>query len=354
MKAKYLDIRNCHALMPGIRGVPFISNLEASLKTINERPGPTRGMIDTLIDANTKSIGRPVSSKRLAYSPLHISQSLIESKKEAETTFGLLRIALPPSLHTTIIFANGVSWKTLIPLQFLLKGWGDASAGYQGYMHSIARNMENTKTPESYRARLEAQEDEYYYVGITSRNWLLRLNEHLREISSGSRKRFHAAWRDSLGLDNVLFVSALSEVNLTYEGAMHWEEATVRAKASDKYGLNMIPGGFEGLKLLHKLKLTTSPKVSLEEREKAIDDFIAKHPRRGIPNPFIAALWKDDAFYERVMGSRAKTLSRDQVMQIRELNSAGRIVKEIVREVRALNDSQVRDVLLNRTYNRYR
>jgi hypothetical protein len=40
----------------------------------------------------------------------------------------------------------------------------------------------------------------------------------------------------------------------------------------------MIPGGFKGLRFLHKLGVTTKVNVSLEEREQAISEFIRQNP----------------------------------------------------------------------------
>ena len=74
----------------------------------------------------------------------------------------------------------------------------------------------------------------------------------------------------------------------------------------------------------------------LEDRDKAIQEFVRRNPRKGVPNPFIAELWKDDAFYLRVMEARPKTLSPDQVRTIRRLSELGHTITEIAKEVGAL------------------
>jgi len=78
----------------------------------------------------------------------------------------------------------------------------------------------------------------------------------------------------------------------------------------------------------------------------------ADRTRRGIPNPFIAELWKDDDFYLKVIEAREKTLSPEQVRKIRELNKFGKSIIQITQEVDALNKLQVKNVLLGRTYSR--
>jgi len=199
---------------------------------------------------------------------------------------------------------------------------------------------------------MEADSDEYYYVGITGRNWLLRLGEHIREMYRGSRKRFHAAWSESLGLSDVLFVSSLLDVNLTFEQAMDWEELHVEKFAYGPNGLNMIPGGFEGLRQLHKLGIIARQDISLDEREIAMAEYLRQNPRKGIPNPFMAELWKDDNHYLKVNEAIPGRLSAEQVRLIRKLAADGVSVEEIITEVGALNETQVKNVIAGRTYQR--
>lgn len=156
-----------------------------------------------------------------------------------------------------------------------------------------------------------------------------------------------------MGLTNVNFCSHLWEVNQSYEEAMDWEEAIVDKFADDPNALNMIPGGFKGLRYLHKLGITKKAALSLEEREIAIAEYTRQNPNKGIPNPFISQLWKDDDFYIKVIEARPKSLSREQVAKIKELHELGRSIPEIVKDVDALNESQVKRVIDGKTYLRY-
>ena len=149
-----------------------------------------------------------------------------------------------------------------------------------------------------------------------------------------------------------MFLSALMDINLSYEDAMAWEEREVDRFATDTNALNMIPGGFKGLKFLHQHRITDRIDISLQERERAVDEYVRRNPRRGIPNPFISELWKDDAFYLRNIGAREKTLSPEQVRKIRQLAAEGLSLSEIRHEVDALNDLQVKNVIAGRTYRR--
>jgi hypothetical protein len=151
---------------------------------------------------------------------------------------------------------------------------------------------------------------------------------------------------------NVQFISSLMDINLTFEDAMAWEELHVDRVAYGPNGLNMIPGGFKGLKYLHEHRVIGRDDISLEERDRAISEFLRQNPRKGIPNPFLAELWKDDDFYLKVIGARPKTLSPDQVRKIRELAQRGWSIENIAEEVGALNEVQVKNVIARRTYAR--
>ena len=183
-------------------------------------------------------------------------------------------------------------WGYKMPLQCLLKNWGDANDGYKCYIHTITNSN-----------------IELSYAGITKRSWLERLDEHLYEMRTGSRRLFHQAWRDSLSLQNIMYGSELIDINANYDIAMSWEEWFVDEFTLTPKGLNMIPGGLKGLQFLYEHRVTDRVNISLDEREHAIAEYVRHNPRKGIPNPFIAQLWRDDDFYLRVISSREKTLS---------------------------------------------
>ena len=352
MNTKFLNVRNCHTLLPKAENLPFIRKLEDCLIGINNSHGKLSGSIDALIRHNERTLNNLKGSKRLCFSPIDIAQKSIISDRDIHTTAMASSLSPYAQFHLTLQLNNGIMWKTIIPLQFLLKGWGDANADHQCYIHTISQNMDKILNLNDWKARIKHDSDEYFYVGITGRNWLLRFNEHIGEMHRGSRKRFHSAWRESLGLENVLFISFLKEVNLTFEDAMNWEEKYVDKIASDSQGLNMIPGGFKGLKYLHKLRVINHTDITLEERNVALKRYIRENPRKGIPNPFISELWKDDEFYLKIIEARPKTLSPEQVRKIRELDKRGMCADEIVDEVEALNIIQVKNVLAGRTYQR--
>lgn len=352
MKPRFLDKRNCHALLPMGHGLPILQRLDHCLIQINDKPGKYHGLIDKLIEHNKITINKQRGSERLLNIQLDIAQGLYVAEKGIKTEVRDRPYPGPAQVHTAIDYQDGTAWKTLVPLQYLLKSWGDANADHQCYVHSISKNITKIGTVEQLLSRQMSDEDTYYYVGITSRNWLQRLGEHITETRRGNRRQFYQVLRESKGWQDVLYTSSLREINQSYEEAMNWEELQVDNIASDQYGLNMIPGGFKGLKYLHKLGITKGDRVSIEERDRAIADFVRQNPRKGIPNPFIKAWWEDDEHYEQVNEANPKRLSVDQRKEIRRLHAEGVSLPKITKHVGALDERQVNDFLTGKTYKR--
>jgi hypothetical protein len=235
---------------------------------------------------------------------------------------------------------NGTPWQIVFPLQIVMKYYPHKTKGtYFGYSHGITLMDEK-----------DSNKDEYYYIGVTRRNWLTRMAEHFREINSGSNKTFHRAWRNHIGRRDVVLTSELVVANHTFDEIMQWEEDLVDRDMAAGISLNMIPGGFKGMRFLHEHRLTKSPVVSLKERERANEEYQRQHPRAGIPNLLISELWKDDEWAAKTICGPADRLSEDQVRGIRALGDEGLPPEEIAERVGARNVLQVKRVLSGKTY----
>ena len=245
-------------------------------------------------------------------------------------------------LHIAVTEVDGVVRNVNVPLQAIFAGYSDVNEGHQGYSHTVAFLDEEGLVI-----------DELFYIGITSRNWLIRLEEHMAEIRGGSNKRFHVAWRSYAGNSKVMLTSELIVLNQTFKGVMDWEEMMVDSQKEAGKSLNMIPGGFKGLKFLHEHRIINRENISLGERDKAIEAYARTVPNRlGIPNPFLSALWKDDNFYAKVLAGRSDVLSPSQVLKIRELANLGQNANQIFESVQARNPEQVQRVIDGKTYTR--
>ncbi|MCZ4337734.1 hypothetical protein [Shewanella colwelliana] len=244
-------------------------------------------------------------------------------------------------VHATVARFESTTWTISFPLQYIMKGYPKIKNQHFGYCHKIALFDEGG-----------GFDKEYVYVGVTGRNWLQRMNEHFYEIKSGSNKLFHQTWREFAGQKNVMLSSELVVGDHTYEQIMSWEEDFVDRYMELGVSLNMIPGGFKGMRFLHKHRLLNSDKVSIKERDAALVEYQRQHPKAGIPNLLISKLWKDDEYAARIICGPEGRLSVQQVQEIRKLNTMGIPLEKIVEQVNALNIQQVQRVIGGKTYTR--
>jgi hypothetical protein len=153
-------------------------------------------------------------------------------------------------------------------------------------------------------------------------------------------------------------ISALSGVGLSKDSAMDIEEYLVEKyslSSKHPYGLNMIPGGREGIAALQRLfPGKDKDPVETEEREIVLDQFLRTHTQLGIPKPGIAERWNDPKYAEAVICGRENRLGADQVREIRYLAALGGSPEQIRERVKAIDEGQIQRVLAGRTYSRIR
>ncbi len=138
----------------------------------------------------------------------------------------------------------------------------------------------------------------------------------------------------------------------SFEQIMSWEEDFVDRYMELGVSLNMIPGGFKGMRFLHKHRLLSSDRVSVKERDAALVKYQRQHPKAGIPNLLISELWKDDEYAARIICGHEGRLSVQQVHEIRKLNGMGIPLEKIMKLVEASNVQQVKRVISGETYTR--
>lgn len=244
--------------------------------------------------------------------------------------------------HLQYNAVNGTQWAISFPVQAVMKGFPKIPDSYVGYSHGISLLDEDGKP----------KNPQHNYIGITKRGWLKRMSEHFREVENGSNKTFHSAWREYSGRSDVLLTSELIVLNHSFEEIMSWEEWAVDREMNAGTSLNMIPGGFKGMKFLYEHSLTSSERVSIEEREAAIANYQAANQRLSVPNLLISELWNNQDYAEKVICGAEGRLSPEQVREIRSLNSIGLPIEKIRETVGAKNLLQVQRVLDGITYSR--
>ncbi len=141
MKLTFLDESNCKALLPKDEFTIVLCQLDEYLENINQGGSGHIGLIDNLIQHNKKSTGKLF---RLRISPNLIDIGLSVLSITGDNRVRTLNSSIPVlgnepcKLHLEQNNENGTYWKIIIPLQYLLKEWGNANKGYQCYHHTIA------------------------------------------------------------------------------------------------------------------------------------------------------------------------------------------------------------------------
>jgi hypothetical protein len=358
-QSQFLDPHSCHELLGdlqdgGIGSLPIsllYFQLEAFLQHAGRNYAPEVGTIPRrLLIHNLRSDRSKATAEMLPIDADIVFEYEAETKQTNVTFKAYFQnpgFERPPEqrrvvLHVLVKEADGLKRSVSVPLQPLMAGWGDATKGHQGYSHSL-----------SFFDEQGGHLEQWFYIGVTSRNWLQRMEEHFQEMRSGSNKRFHAAWRAYAGDSGVVLHSELIVLNHSYDGIMAWEEEQVDIHKALGNSLNMIPGGFKGMRFLHEHRLTASENISLEERERAVREYARRTSKRiGVPNLLLTELWQDDEFYLKVLAGRDDVLTPGQVVAIRQLAAEGKNEQQIFETIGARNVDQVKRVLAGKTYRR--
>lgn len=354
---QYVDFPNLKYLTGGLTFnlVRCADVLDANLVGLNEK---TR-IPDMIVSWNEKS---PSDRAPLAF-PDHcrivvevcqwltkrgplFTATVQESKKEKETAPVAFFRMRSPTLD--------IPMRVEIPLRALIKGGPRLEGTYSVYLHALVCSDGH----------------EFVYYGITKRGWNKRFTEHMESaLANESRRLFPAKLKElmSARVEHVHrekqtgpmltgFVTAVCAVGLNEDSAMDAEEYLVdkySLSAKHPTGLNMIPGGREGIKVLRKLSPVGETSLAeSDDREALLDEYLKAHPHLGRPNPGVAESWTDPAYAEAVICGRENRLSADQVREIRYLAAMGNSIQRIKDLIGALDDGQVARVLAGRTYSR--
>ncbi|WP_210325389.1 hypothetical protein [Mesorhizobium silamurunense] len=227
-----------------------------------------------------------------------------------------------------------------VPAKIVLAPIGWPKKSYVLYQHIFGRG-------NSY------PDDGYFYVGVTTRSWQTRWNEHRRAINSGSPLRFHRRFLEELESHRITYIHhKVMAVTTDIEALYATEEFLVKGHWHDERRLNMIPGGKEGLRYLRQNGMLGRHIVpSPDERDRLVLKWMRDNPRKGVPAPWVSEKWKDDAWATAQICGREARLSVEQVAAIRHLSN-NHTIAEIADRIGALNTSQVQRVIEGKTYSR--
>ena len=223
---------------------------------------------------------------------------------------------------------------------------------YQVYRHSFSKKGRSNNALRADLAIVRFKLEFATYVGITKQGWQTRYNQHLRDAASGSPYLFHEALRDANNFD--LMEHEVYSAGLSYEQAMNVEEYWVEEISLYPKGLNMIPGGYAGLRYLGRMN-ALRPGETGEQRDRAISDAMHGHPvgrKDGVSNSLIAEHWTNPAYASAVICNRDDRLSPDQIRMARILAECEWSEERIASQIGARNLNQVKRLLAGATYTR--
>ena len=150
---------------------------------------------------------------------------------------------------------------------------------YKLYKINFATNVNTENSFEKQLYDRSCGSFDYVYYGITQRDVFQRFIEHKRKAEYNSGYLFHKIWNKlSKMRQHKLYISlSILKDSDSLDEIYNYEEAFVDFDSLYPMGCNAIPGGYAGIKELHKLKLLNSTKnISLKEREKAMEKFVQK------------------------------------------------------------------------------
>jgi hypothetical protein len=209
-----------------------------------------------------------------------------------------------PRMAYRVVRPNGtVKFQSEAPLLGILRT-DDLAGTYTVYRHGFGSN------------------EKRLYFGITRQGWAARWKQHLCAANNGSPYLFHQAirTRDQSDASDGDFHRVVA-CGLSYEDAMNLEEELVAKQSLYPHGLNMIPGGFAGIRYLGQRGFHGVTPKNWEYRSRLLREFSKYCDRSGKPNPLLAAVWKDDDYAASVICSNPNNFDLERVREARLLSS---------------------------------
>lgn len=122
------------------------------------------------------------------------------------------------------------------------------------------------------------------YIGITKRGYLTRFREHHEKAISNTGYLLHSVWhsllREGINMNPVIQVGGTAD---SLKEIYELEEEAVERYTLTPKGLNAIPGGMAGIRMMHELRLLNSTKVGVDERDNALIALQQKTHAHGSP-----------------------------------------------------------------------
>jgi hypothetical protein len=248
---------------------------------------------------------------------------------------------------------NGQKSEFICPLQLILTGFESKvcnAKSYQVYEHTLIKKKDKELDIETRSTFLEGSAS---YVGMTKRSWKTRYKEHQSAAKRGSKLLFHRAIREEF-FPVLTSEHIILRAGITSEEALLIEEVEVDSRTlSSKYknGLNMIPGGHAGLKIISKMANIHKSKLDPDKNEVVLETALACSKGEKIHN-----LWKQDLDYRiKVLTSGHNRFSYNEILKVREWKSLEWDYEKIKNSLvkfngKEVSDSRLKSLLRDKTY----
>ena len=287
--------------------------------------------------------------------------------------------------HLLVAFHHNKTLNTfIIPLEYLL-GFNEKAVlrdgSYQLYSHTILpsgnqdfiNEIKIDKKSADYSNLLSKQEHYQHkalvYVGITKQTWQKRYHRHFCDSGRGSNLLFHRALRSEMGKIGVI-EHIVERAGLTEKQAFEIEEKEVEKRSLHSLypnGLNMIPGGYAGLKYVHQYATRTGFSLNSKLTVDNIESVLVDVQRHNLNKQFqtsdiqqvnakIARLWAEDIDYRiNVMTNHHNRFSFRQIQAARIWHACGWSFEKIHNylqklDSRKINREQLACLLRGETY----
>jgi hypothetical protein len=259
----------------------------------------------------------------------------------------------------------------ICPLEYLL-GFNEhlllREGSYQLYSHTILSSDNQAVIIKD----LEAISDNYQYgnipsiqqfhkdnmllyVGITKRTWLERYRQHCNDMRRGSNLLFHRALRGEFCNIGV-FEHIVERAGLTEKQALEIEEKEVEKRSLHSLhpnGLNMIPGGYAGLKCVHNFASRTGYKLNKELSADTLESVLVDVQKHTLNKHFktmdikkvndeIARLWREDVnFRINATTGQQNRFSFIQIQAARIWAASGWLKEKILESLRKIDSKKI-------------
>lgn len=121
---------------------------------------------------------------------------------------------------------------------------------------------------------------EHGYIGVTRRPFIVRVGEHLKDIENGGGHLFHHSWRALKDKEIPFYpIFQLAAVAASEDEMYEIEEEGVSSGTLNPQGLNMIPGGRDGIGVLKGMGFQ---EANLENRDKCLAEAFTSTNARAI------------------------------------------------------------------------